>query len=112
MLPPAPDWMAHLVRMSGKSVTARTSMTPPCVVGLVAGQVTSDGLADLAARSVCAHHILGANDPFLAFVGPGCVAKGHLHRVVALAGDVEAVEFVAVVRCHACGGELAMNSAK
>ena len=28
MLPPAPDWMAHLVRMSGKSVTARTSMTP------------------------------------------------------------------------------------
>ena len=28
MLPPAPDWIAHLRRMSGKSVTARTSMTP------------------------------------------------------------------------------------
>ena len=25
---PAFDWMAHLVRMSGKSVTASTSMTP------------------------------------------------------------------------------------
>ena len=28
MLPPSWDWMAHLVRMSGKSVFASTSMTP------------------------------------------------------------------------------------
>ena len=28
MLPPSWDWIAHLVRMSGKSVAARTSMTP------------------------------------------------------------------------------------
>ena len=48
----------------------------PGVVGLVAGQVAADRLADLAAGAVCTHHVLGADDALLAFVGAGGVDRG------------------------------------
>ena len=76
----------------------------PGVVGLVAGEVTADGLADLAARTVGAHNVFGADNALLAFVGTGRVDQGDRDGVLALAGDLEAMELVAVVRRHSRGG--------
>ena len=76
----------------------------PGVVGLVAGQVAADRLADFAARSVCTHDVLGADDALLALVRAGGVEQCDSDGVVALAGDLEAAELVAVVGGHAGGG--------
>ena len=102
MLPPSWDWMAHLRRMSGKSVFGEHVHNAPRVVGLVAGHGAADRSADLAARAVRADDVLGPHDARLALVGAGGVEEGHGDGVLALA-DLEPNELVAVVGRHAGG---------
>ena len=53
------EWIAHLSRMSGKSVTARTSMTPQAWLVDVAHELAADRRPDSAARAVAADDVAG-----------------------------------------------------
>ncbi len=76
MLPPVPDWMAHLsadIREVGDGEDVHDA---PGVVGLVAGKGTADRLPHLAAGAVRTDNVFGPDDAFLALVGAGGVEQG------------------------------------
>ena len=78
MLPPLPDWIVHLNRMSGKSVTASRSITPQALSCPVALRPAADGLTHDAVRPVAAHDVLGAD----ADLGAVAAAKGDQRPAV------------------------------
>jgi hypothetical protein len=73
----------------------------PGVVGLVPGEGAANRCAHFAPRAVGTHHIFGAHYAFLALVRPGGVQECHGDGVVALVGDAEGQELVAVVGLQA-----------
>ena len=90
MLPALAEWIAHLSRMSGKSVTARTSMTPQAwFIGSPASS-RPIAVADAAAGAVGADDVLGPDRRGL----PGLLAllqvrHGDGHRVLRSAAGVD-----------------------
>ena len=73
----------------------------PGVVGLVPGHGAADRRADLAASTVAAHHVLGVHGPLCARVRAGAAHQRDLDRVLALVGDLQALEIPTKIRGHA-----------
>ncbi len=99
---PASEWIAHFVRLSGKSVSASTSITPQAWSQIAADVLRADRLAHAAARAVGADDVLGAHGALLAGAFAGGAAQRHRDRVLALV-ELEPEELEAVVRHHARG---------
>ena len=62
------DWIADFMRKSGKSVTARTSMTPQAWLAESPDERQPEGLAHGAARAVAADHEQSLHGLHLSFV--------------------------------------------
>ena len=89
MLPPVPDWMAHLVRMSGKSVTARASITPQAWLAWSPARVQPIDSRTLLRAPSAPTTYLARTMRCLPFVGAGRVEKGHGDGVLPLVRDLK-----------------------
>ena len=98
MLPSVADWIRVLWRISGKSVTASTSITPPGLVGGITLELPADRSAHKAPGTITPDHIAGAERQ--SFTTPCIVLalQGHTYGMLgSRLRDIETGDFQIVI---------------